>query len=113
MATFTPSVLTPTTQLTGAAQALYTAGPGQTIVRKANFANTTTSPVTVVVYRVPNGGAPATANILVPAYTVPAGSSWIVNELNGLTLGAGDAVWALASTGLAINATMSGAIYTP
>lgn len=106
---YTPQCFTPTIQLTTGNNTLDT-GPvnGGHVIRKANFANVTGSPVTLVLHRVPNGGSVSGTNIFLPSTSIAAGTSLIVNELNGMVLNNGDTLVAVAGTGAALNATMNG-----
>ena len=76
----------------------------QWVVSKAVAANHDTTDRTLAVYI--NGSADA--NMLVPARTVPAGGTWIIDELAGATLTAAETIQMLASATDKINVTIFG-----
>lgn len=113
MASLVPATLTPTTQLGGTTQVLYTGTAGLTVGRKANFVNVSASSTVLTLFRVPAGQTAGSSNIFISTQQIAPGVSYICNELNGMVFGAGDTLQALAGAAAAINATVSGVVYTP
>lgn len=54
--------------------------------------NTSGSPVTVVINKVPSGGSVANLSEIVPTKDILAGKTYICNELRGQTMAAGDSI---------------------
>lgn len=107
--TITPLLLTASTQLGTSAASIFTSAvTTQVVVRRAVFTNVDTSARTFTVYRVPSGGAAATANVVISAMRLAPGESYVAVELANMVLNLGDALYALASAATAINATVSG-----
>ena len=107
--TVSATVLTPSTQLTASAAAIYTSQTrGTAVIKRAVFTNTDVVAQTITVYRVPNGGSATTANIVIDAYSLTAGQAYVASELSSMVLAGGDAIYAKASAGAVVNVTMSG-----
>ena len=107
----TPAKLIPITVLTNSLVAVFTCplGVNGAVMKKVTFTNTTSGALTVQVNFVPNGGSAATGNIVMDNVSIPAkGTTYIANELNGLTFLPGDALQALAASGASINLIGSG-----
>ncbi len=68
-----------------------------------SFTNTTAGVVTFTVYKVPSAGSPATGNIVISAYQLTAGQSYVPQSLVGLHLLEGMTLQALASAATSIN----------
>ena len=100
----------PSSQLTTSAAAYYSV-PSGTVSTIANLSlsNTSASPVSVTVYNVPSAGSASTANILVPAYSLAAGQSYVPPQAIGLQMAAGATLQALAATGAVVN--IQGGVY--
>lgn len=100
----------PSSALTTSAATYYSA-PAGTISTIANlsFTNTSASPVAVTVYNVPAAGSPGTGNILVPAFSLAAGQSYVPPQAIGLQLAAGSTLQAFAATGAVVN--IQGGVY--
>lgn len=97
-------------QLGTAAAALYTAPAGTTsTINSFSLTNTSASPVSVTMYRVPSGGAPAAANCVMSAFSLAAGQTYVPNQLIGLHLTAGMTLQAFAVTAGAV--TGAGGVY--
>lgn len=105
----TPAILTPTTQLTGSAAAIYTNSTrAPVMIKRAVFTNVDTGSQTVTVYRVPSGGSAVAANIVIDAFPLSTLQAYVAPELSNMVLAVGDAIFAKASAVNSINATMSG-----
>jgi hypothetical protein len=91
------------TQL-AAAVTNYATVPSNTTYRigRAAFSNPTGGALTVTAHLVPAAGAPSTANQLIDAVTVPAGSTYVSPELAGLVMPAGSTLQAFASAATSI-----------
>jgi len=76
----------------------------QWVISKAVAANHDTVDRTLAVYI--NGSA--SANMLVPARTVPTGATWIIDELEGACLDTADTVQMIASSTDKISVTIFG-----
>ena len=87
-------------QLTTAAASLY-ASPTSvtTIVDSTSFANTDGAGHALTVYIVRSGGKPTPANVLIPGRKIDGNSTDLADELSGVTLGPGDAIYAKADAG--------------
>lgn len=108
--TIQTAVLCPSTQVTNTAVTYVTGSASQkTVITRARATNSDTATAyTLTVYRVPSGGSAATGNILINARSIAPGATDLLPELQGMVLGAGDTIQALASTTLKINFTASG-----
>lgn len=78
----------------------------------ARFTNVTASPVTLIVYRVPSGGAAGAATTVVAVITIPVATAAnpYFDWSPGYVLAPGDAIWALAGTVSALVVTGDGGI---
>ena len=100
-------------QLGTSAAAVYTCGANKTArVDHALALNTSAGAVTLTIHRVPSGGTASNANMLVKARSLAAGESYVVRELIGAALAAGDMVQAFSGTGTAVSFQMSGWEFT-
>lgn len=107
--TVSAAVLTPSTQLTASAAAIYTSQTrGTAMIKRAVFTNTDTVSQTITVYRVASGGSAGATNIVIDAYSLTAGQAYVAPELSNMVLAGGDAIYAKASAGAVVNVTMSG-----
>ena len=105
----TPAVFQPGIQLTASPVAIYTVpSVGQSVIRRAVFTNTDTSPRTITVHRVPNAGSASTSNRVISAFRLSPGQAYIATELSNMVLNAGDSIQALADTTSVVNAFISG-----
>jgi hypothetical protein len=105
----TPAALTASTQLGATAAAIYTTPvQGQTLIKRAVFTNTDTSPRTITVHRVPNLGSAAIGNRVISSFRLSPGQAYVAVELANMILNGGDAIFALADTASQVNVTMSG-----
>jgi hypothetical protein len=96
--------------LTTSAVAYYTVPSGtQSTIANLSLSNTSASPVSVTVYNVPSAGSAGTGNILVPAYSLAAGQSYVPPQAIGLTMAPGATLQALAATGAVVN--IQGGVY--
>ncbi|MDF3280501.1 hypothetical protein [Gordonia sp. N1V] len=80
-------------------------------IARAVLTNTSGSAVTVSVSMVKSGGTAGAANRVIAPYTLIAGDSIIVDELQGNFLGPGDFVSTLAGTASAVTLVMSGVVF--
>jgi hypothetical protein len=104
-----PIILVPTSTLSATATAIYTAAASaKIVVKRAVFTNIDADPQTFTVYRVPSSGTPVDGNMMIKAFRLLAGESYVVPELTNLVLEGGDSLQALASVADTINVTVSG-----
>lgn len=97
-------------QLATSASTIYTAGAGITAtINNLALTNTTTTPVAVTVYRVPSGGSPSAANMVVRNYSLAAYQTYVPPAAIGLHLSPGMTLQALAGTASAV--TLTGGVY--
>lgn len=101
----------PAAQLTTSAAAYYTTPGGGTVatINNLSLTNTTATAATVTVHRVPSGGTPTAANMIVSAYSIPAGKTYCPPQAQGLHLSTGMTLQALSDTAAAI--TLVGGLY--
>lgn len=105
----TPVAIT-SAQLTISAAVYYAAPTGtKATVNNLSFTNTTGTPATVTLHRVPSGGTPTAANMIASAYSVPGNRTYVPPQAMGLHLEAGWTLQALAGTAAAI--TIAGGVY--
>lgn len=94
------------TTLGTSASSIYTSS-GTSVIVSAFFCNTDSSDRTINVYLVASGdSASNTDNIILKEISIPAGDTYIMNN-ERVTLGDGDSIQALASTGSVIVSTVS------
>lgn len=78
----------------------------QYLIQTFRVANITSSPVTLEIWRVPQGQANSNSNLVVPQISIPVASQTFpefdVAALFGATLQPGDAIWVLAGTANAL-----------
>lgn len=92
------------------AATVYTAGTGITAtINNLSLTNTSASPVSVTLYRVPVAGTPGTDNCILSAFSISAGQTFVPQQAIGLQLSAGMTLQALASTATAV--TLAGGAY--
>ena len=98
-----------TGQLSTSATTMYTA-PAATngIVRRLTLYNTSSSNVSVDIFRVASGGAITDAGAQVTTKTVPAGRPYVVYEIEGHNLATGETIQGTAGTASVIDYNMSG-----
>lgn len=97
-------------QLTNAAALYYTA-VAKTRIDKMTVANpSATVSYTFTAYWVAAAGTPVTANILQPARAILPHEAYDVFPFIGQTLGVGDMIYAVASTGAVLNFFASGLV---
>jgi len=111
---FTPTLLLPTAFVaSGSPASLFSiiGTPNGAVLRKVVFANTTGSPLGLVVYYLKVGDSVATRNEIIPNVTILANSTYVANEFNSMVMNLGDSLWALATAGSSITATVSGFVY--
>lgn len=100
-------------QIANSATVYYTSTGVTTAVDKMTVSNPSAStPYSVIIYWVPSGGSPGTANILLPLTFVQPGSALDILNFIGHTLGIGDEIAALASTAAALNFFASGRTFS-
>jgi hypothetical protein len=103
--TLSPASLWGPAQLATSPAALYTVpSSGLAIIRRAPFNNTTSGPTAVTVWVVRSGGTVANASQIF-SRTVSSGLTDLAPELAGMTLNAGDAIWAQASGANCVTST--------
>lgn len=97
-------------QLAVAAGTAYTAGDGVTAtVNNLSLTNTSGSPVSVTLYRVPAAGTPGPTNCFLSAFSLSAGQTYVPQQAIGLQLSPGMTLQALASA--AASVTLVGGVY--
>ena len=107
----TPAVLFSTAVLSAGNTTAYTAPSTtntNTICQKAVVSNPTAAAATITIYRVPTGSSAGAGFVLLPATSVAAGATLIVNELNNLVLTPGDSIIVSPSAAATLNFTLSG-----
>lgn len=105
-----PAVLQSGTLLTGSADVfLIGAANSQTIIKRAVFANTTTTAATFAVSRQATGGPPL---LIIPPRSIAANSTDLAPELVNSVLNGGDELIANVGTVVAIDAFLFGFIAT-
>ncbi len=92
-----------TTQLTGPANSAVK-------IAKATLANPTGSAVTVSLSVVKSGGTGGAANRVIAGYSLAAGDSTVLSEIEGHFLGPGDFVSAIAGAVSAVTLVISGVV---
>lgn len=97
-------------QPTTSSATLYTV-PASTdaMLKSIVLANTSGSPATITLYRVPTGGSAGVTNCIVPTFTVAANDTVTLDS--GVCMTAGDFIAGLQGTTGAITATISGETY--
>jgi hypothetical protein len=106
--TVTPGVLA-SLQLASGEQTIYTVGASKAAkLAKLVLANTTGTAVTVSVSVVPSGGTADATHRVVSGYSLAAGDSTTVSEVEGMWLGAGSLLSVAASAAPAVDAVLSG-----
>lgn len=97
-------------QLTTSAAPYYTAPTGTTsTVNNLSLTNTSASPVTATLYRVPASGAAGNANAILAAFSIASGQTYVPPQAIGLQLDPGMSLQALASAASAV--TLAGGVY--
>jgi len=97
-------------QLTTAAATYYTAPTGTTsTVNNLSLTNTSASPVTVTLYRVPSAGSASSTNTIMSAFSLSAGQTYVPPQAIGLQLETGMTLQALASANTSV--TIAGGVY--
>lgn len=97
-------------QLTTSAAPYYTAPSGTVAtVNNLSLTNTSASPVAATMHRVPSGGSASAANMILSAFSIAAGQTYVPPQCIGLQLEPGMTLQALAVTGAAI--TIAGGVY--
>lgn len=97
-------------QLTNAAATYYSAPTGTTsTINNLSLTNTSGSPVTVTLYRVPSAGAPGVTNTIMSAFSLASGQTYVPPQAIGLQLEAGMTLQALASANTSV--TIAGGVY--
>lgn len=81
-------------------------------ILKGVIANTSAAAVTVSVSVVPSGGTAGSANRVLTGFSLAAGDSTVLTELEGIELGQNDFISVNASAGSAIAVTLSGRVYS-
>lgn len=97
-------------QLTTSAVTYYTAPSGTTAtINNLSLTNTSASPVSVTLYRVPNAGSASASNQFTAPYTVAVGQTYVPPQAIGLQLDPGMTLQALAGAATAV--TLMGGVY--
>jgi hypothetical protein len=101
-----------------AAAAVYAAAPASNYLttKKVTVTNISAAAVTFTLYKVPSGGAPLPANLLVTALTIPAntvnGGVKEIYEAENQILNPGDTLQAFAGTAAVLNLSIAGILQT-
>lgn len=107
--TTTALALIPDATLTAGDLPYYTCPANTTAVFKRSvFSNTSAAAVSITVNVVRSGGTSGATNTLIPLKAIAPNDTYVAPEMAGLTLSAGDAVHAYASTGAVVNLMASG-----
>lgn len=97
-------------QLTTSAAAYYTAPAAtESTINNLSFTNTSASPVSVTLYRVPSAGTAGATNTILSAFSLAAGQTYVPPQAIGLHLDPGMTLQALASA--ATSVTVAGGVY--
>lgn len=78
-------------------------------INNLSLTNTSGSPVSVTLYRVPAAGSAAASNQFTAPYVIPAGQTYVPPQAIGLQLDAGMTLQALAGSAAAV--TLMGGVY--
>lgn len=103
----TPLILWPEQSLVTAPLPLFTALT-VTLISKVVFTNVSANTQTISVYVVSSGARPITPNLIISAYTLQSNQAYVSAELAGIMLNRGDAIYASASSGIAVNTIGNG-----
>lgn len=108
-----PAILIESARVTNAAASIGgPTSPTKWLLKRTVFTNTDTTARSITVYRVPSGGTPVSANIVIDAQTLqPAGETgctYVAVELADMVLNPGDKLYALADVTNVVNVTASG-----
>lgn len=104
-----PKELAAVTTVGTVSTTLFTAPANTTVVVKRGvFSNTTAGAVSIVAYKVPNGGSPSGANQIITSQSVAANETYLTPEIADMVFTAGESFRALCDTGSALNFTASG-----
>lgn len=110
--TVTPALLA-SQQLASGDTTIYTVGGSNAVkLAKLVLTNTGATAVTVSVALIPSGGAVDSTHRVVSGYSLAAGDSTTVSEVEGVWLGAGAVVSVNAGTGAAVDVMLSGLVFT-
>jgi len=97
-------------QLTNATATYYSAPTGTTsTINNLSLTNTSGSPVTVTLYRVPSAGSPGVTNTIMSSFSLASGQTYVPPQAIGLQLEAGMTLQALASANTSV--TIAGGVY--
>ncbi|MDH2052535.1 hypothetical protein [Achromobacter marplatensis] len=103
-------VAIPAAQLTTSAAPYYTAPAGtKATINNLSLTNTSAAVVTATLHRVPSGGTASASNMILSAFSLPVGSTYVPPQAIGLQLEAGMTLQALASA--ATSVTIAGGAY--
>lgn len=107
----TPAILA-SAQLASGSTTVYTVPASKAAkLAKLILTNTSVSPVVVSVSVVPSGGTVDGTHQIVSGYSLAAGDSTTVTEVEGLWLGDNDFLSVNAGTGAAVNVMLSGLVF--
>jgi hypothetical protein len=89
----------------------YYAAPANTTstINNLSLTNTSASPVAVTLYRVPSAGTAGASNMILSAFSLAAGQTYVPPQAIGLQLDPGMTLQALAAT--AASVTIAGGVY--
>lgn len=103
-----PTALQPGLVLSNTAQIIVSVASGKAVVKRAVFLNSTGLAAALTVYRVPAGGAPATANVIISARSIAAAGSDLAPELANMVIAPGESLQAMTDVATGVNAFVSG-----
>lgn len=108
-----PAELWAETQIPASVTVVFTspAGTNGTWIKRAVFTNTDTVARLFSVYKVPNGGTPTTANLLIQNYSLSSGEDYVPQSMINMVLPVGTTIQVVASTANVINTTGSGFLF--
>lgn len=96
--------------MTASAATYYAAPPATTAtINNLSLTNTSASPVSVTLYRVPSAGTAGAGNALLSSFSLSAGQTYVPPQAIGLQLDPGMTLQALASAGSSV--TLMGGVY--
>jgi hypothetical protein len=110
--TVTATVLGSGQLAAGSAAIMMPPATALTSLTSVAFSNTNTAVEVIAVYLVRSGGAPGSANLIIPGQTLAPNQTYVAPELKGRTLNAGDALFGFSTHGSVVNFVIDAAVYS-
>lgn len=109
--TVTPAVLA-SAQVGSGTTTIYTVPASKAAkIAKLVLSNTSAAAVTISVTLVPVGGTIDGTHRVISGYSLAAGDSTVINEIEGVWMGDGDLLAVVASAGSAVDVMLSGLVF--